>query len=359
MREYGSTAVLNDWLDRIIDVSNDLLSPFISIEDTDGVYWNEEKRIEKKISLADFEVIDFSIHPIPIQIAQSPFTDLDNILHQKKRDSIGLLWAQMKRLESNIEESCCGTSTSSHVVVDTPSPEDPSLSLVAPVQSVASSLCGLCGSPLLRSLLRSAPGYCEYSGLFICGTCFESRPVVVPHRLLNGCLTVTGNVSIVAAAEIADKMYNPVFSFQHLSEMVSNERTKSILLSVHRLRIRWQTLLIWVPDIPSIVNQLPVHMRETDSLFYSLGDLIDILSPRNYSTILKTFTLLVESVELRLKNAPGPSAVVCTLCEKRVYKWETEWTFCSHCEANFHRKCFNWVKDGCPKCVSLNLGTVL
>ena len=156
MPAYGSSEVLEEWLDSVLVLP--LEGPVISVlEDSDGVCWYEEKPVSRQITFADFDVIDFSnLSFPPLEVSVSPFVD-----YQDFRDlvgtagNIGLLWARIKH-----QDTCSETSTSSHEIEEVDEIEPPFLCLLAPKQVSASSLCSLCQTPLIHSLLRSAPGYC-------------------------------------------------------------------------------------------------------------------------------------------------------------------------------------------------------
>ena len=238
--EFGSAKALDVWLDSVI-VAEQPPVRFPPIDVDQGeLTWDRIRLrdVERDFPMAErLEVfVCDRVAGSFCESAPSPFSMTPPDLSRPKVASLALLWAQVSLrplAPSAIETptlSVCSTSTlstsDSHCCSDSGQ-----LRLEPPVRSSPGTSCTECGDSLLsgKSLLNP-PGFCEYSGQFICGACFEGRPVVLPYRLVRNALPVRGRVAKRYAKKISQLFYSPSISLASI--LVPEVRT------VHALRVR-------------------------------------------------------------------------------------------------------------------------
>ena len=295
----------------------------------------------------------------------------------EKSQSILTSWASAKYTEklvqqrSNKEYETLDSEASTDSTSYSP-PLEPLTSLVPatfslsePVYSTPARVCTSCETPILTTLtVAQLPGYCEYTGAFICGECFHDRLVVIPWKLADGYESYRGKVSRAAAEIIHANFYSLCIDYSRVSSL-------PIMRSVHSMRLRCQvyrekirTCCHLRESIMKVLSPLPAHFRNelistdsdfahTPSLFldYCLADLVDIVG--GSSIIGRTFLACLEILDAHAcASCEERYTRTCSVCIRNVSSTDIEWTYCDECGEWFHRKCLSRCCSGCPVCAN-------
>lgn len=344
---FGSSDSIDLWLDSVCRVA-------VSVIDPDSVPWEPSVgpvRLSRR-NFGEFEVFDATV-VLEDEPSSSSWTDYvsDTSVRETRvpERSLAMLWAQVKLLEDSCHTDNDELDAFQCETPQVASPMVPAVVLDSPVRDAPRSTCSLCGQFLIQSLM-SPPGYCEYSGRLICGSCFDPIERIVPHRLLSGCMTVRGNVSRQSAKEILDLYYVCNIRFSEIVHLCS-ESVCALIAIVDQLRGRFRVCLPVLASCPEACtpSQLPAHFLSPDSFEYSLGDLVDILAPRKRSLIVSGLERIVSALESHsCVRCESLFSTQCSLCESKMRKTSLEWICCQNCKKDFHSKCWKWLNYECP-----------
>jgi hypothetical protein len=371
MGEFGSSATLVEWLDSVIVP---LAALPIDIDSWSDWYRVSDPESSSSIISSDISVVDTRT-PTPCfccmrcahAVGCAAPTDVEST------NDLVMLWSKIAYSQPTpdatspacIQKDVSSVSTASPP--STPAPENDSMGLnLDPPrkQIIASTNCAECGSSLLSAKsFITPPGYCEYSGKVICGQCFEPRRIVVPWKLVRVLKPVKGNVAKSAALEIQKYFYNSSVSVHDITDRAESDVSMLIIriVDLRRKRTSFMERNIRCSEIQSQIvdatSALPAHIRYNDSDpgLFSLGDLVDILSPTSGNSVivhaLSHIVTVVESHEC--KDCELNYSRICPVCDHKINSFAQEFCACNHCDSGFHAQCFEWVSmDGCPICAS-------
>ena len=262
----------------------------------------------------------------------------------QKVDDLVMLWSRIMFDEKNtsiVNTTAAATTPSLDTTV--------SLSLTAPLNGPAASTCWECGESLLSvKAFVSPPGFCEYSGILICGSCFDLRQQVVPWKLLQGLSCVRGNVSRKSSEIIQSKYYSIEIHSDHVVSSPAFRRVESLRNFLANKKTSFCRNL--ESELELALVSLPVHMRCAGSL-YSLGDLMDILSPIGRES--RILTALKRAAKVLESHVCEFCVSQCEICSTFLQTARPDTARCIYCEACFHQACLGKSTDGCPLCANL------
>lgn len=275
---------------------------------------------------------------------------------ETSHNELTMLWSRLQYEEQDASVSVRYVEESSTEVAE----EELGLNLEPPINAPPSTACGECGASLLsaRALIGSPPGYCEYSGKLICGDCFEPRQPVVPWKLLKGLSSARGNVSKESAKFIQTKYFSAIeidpIKQQQIHKVVYLENLRTQVCE--KLRNLSGICSQLDNELKLIALSLPFHMRyNKDTRLYSLGDLVDILSPSagGRSRIVLAFQRSLLALDSHCcTGCEAKITRTCEICLESLRISDSQHLLCKSCDASFHRNCMQKSTDGCPVCAN-------
>lgn len=186
---------------------------------------------------------------------------------------------------------------------------------------------------------------------------------MVPWKLVRGQKPVKGKVAKSASFEIQKYFYTNSVSVHDITDRAVPDLSMMIMriVDLRRERNSFMESIGSCSEIQSRIvddtSALPAHMRydDSDPGLFSLGDLVDILSPASGKSVivhaLSHIVAVVESHEC--EDCEFKYSRICPVCDHKVNSFAQEFCSCNHCDSGFHAQCFEWVSvDGCPICVS-------
>lgn len=175
---------------------------------------------------------------------------------------------------------------------------------------------------------------------------------MVPWKLVRGYTHFRGNVSRKSAKEIQSNFYIPFIPINRMTN-TENRWCNLIVNRVQDFRHKWvlarKCSLIELLISP-IAKSLPQHIITSPEEFFSIADLIDLLSPGKESVILSALTKIDNTAKM---HACSECSSFCIVCEVNVSDYSSNVFRCSCCGQRYHRSCLSWSPgETCPLCVS-------